>query len=158
MVIGNTKGRFLSTHIDEAGRWVAISLKRTQLPPITVISTYQVVNVDPTTVGDSTYANQLAGYYTSQHREDPHKLRKHHSDDLLTYVKTLQTNGNSIILAGDFNESLGNDPSGMSRLVVDCNLIDPYSECHGSVPFTTYQRGQKVLDYMLVTQDLLGSI
>ena len=50
MVIGNTKGRILSTHIDPAGRWVALSLKRMQLPPITVISTYQVVDVDPTTV------------------------------------------------------------------------------------------------------------
>ena len=133
-------------------------MKRTQLPPVMVISTYQVVDVDPTKVGDSTYANQLAGYYTSQDCEDPHRLRKHHSDDLLTYMKNLQTNGHSIILAGDLNESLGDDPAGMSRLVVECHLIDPYSDRHGSTQFTTYQRGQKVLDYILVTRDLLGSI
>ena len=46
----------------------------------------------------------------------------------------------------------------MSRLVVDCHLIDPYSDRHGSTQFTTYQQGQKVLDYTLVTRDLLGSI
>ena len=140
------------------GRWVAISLKRIQLPPITVISTYQVVDVDPTTVGDSTYANQLAGCYTSQHQDNPHWLRKHHFDDLLACVKTLQTNGNSLILGGDFNELLGDNPAGMLRLVVDCHLIDPYSDKHGSTQFTTYQWGQKVLDYTLVSQDLLGSI
>ena len=119
MAVGNCKGRILSTHIDEAGRWVAISLKRTQLPPITVISTYQVVDVDPTTVGDSTYANQLAGYCTSQNRDDPHRLQKHHSNDLLTYVKMLPTTGHSIILAGNFNEYLGNDLTGTSCIVVE---------------------------------------
>ena len=119
---------------------------------------YQVVDLDPTKVGDSTYANQLAGYYTSQNRDDPHRLRKHHSDDLLSYMKTLQTTGHSIILAGDFNGSLGDDPAGMSRIVVECYMIDPNSERHGSSQFTTYQRGQKVLDYMLVTPNLMGSI
>ena len=66
MVIGNSKGRILSTHSDHAGRWVSISMNWTMLSPITFISTYQVVDVDPTMVRDSTYANQLAGYYTSQ--------------------------------------------------------------------------------------------
>ena len=83
MVIGPSKGRILSTYKDPARRWVSLSFKRTQMSPVTVISTYHVVDVDPTTVGDSTYANQLAGYYTSQNRVDPHRLRKHHSDNLL---------------------------------------------------------------------------
>ena len=98
-----------------------------------------MVDVDPTTVGDSTYANQLAGYYTSQHWADPHRLRKHHSDDLLAYVKTLQANSHSIILAGDFNKSLGDNPAGMLRLVVECHLIDPYSDKHRSNQFTAYR-------------------
>ena len=157
MVIGNSKGRVLSTFSDKAGWWVSITLNWSQLPPLTLISTYQVVDVDPTKVGDSTYANQLAGFYSSQNREDPHCLRKHHSADLLTYMKTPQTTGRSIILAGDFNESLGDDPAGISWIVVECNLIDPISDRHGSPQFTTYQRGQKVLDYMLVTPDLLAS-
>ena len=53
MVLGNSKGCILSTHADAAGRWVSMTLKQTQLPPVTVISTYQVVDVDPKTVGDS---------------------------------------------------------------------------------------------------------
>ena len=72
MVIGPSKGRILSMHKDPAGRWVSITLKRTQLAPVTVVSTYQVVDVNPTMVGDSTYANQLAGYYTADNRLEPH--------------------------------------------------------------------------------------
>ena len=158
MVIGPCKGRIRCTNQDIAGRWVSISFNRTQMPPVTVICTYQVVGVDPTRVGDSTYANQLAGFYTSQKRAEPHRLRKHHSDDLLHYVKGLQTGGHSIVLAGDFNESLGDDPDGMSQLVSECQLFDLIADKHGPMQFTTYQRGQKVLDYMLVTQDLLGSV
>ena len=66
MVIGNSKGRVLSTFTDEAGWWESVTLNQTQLPPLTLISTYQVVDVDPTNVGDFTYANQLAGFYSSQ--------------------------------------------------------------------------------------------
>ena len=72
LVIGPTKGWILSTYKDPAGQWVSISFKRTQLAPVTVISTYQVVDVDPTSVGHSTYANHLAGYYTSEIRVEPH--------------------------------------------------------------------------------------
>ena len=92
MVLGNSKGRILSTHADATGRWVSMTLKQTQLQPVTVISTYQVVDVDPKTVGNSTYANQLAAYYTSQNRDHPHQLRKHHSADLLGYAQNLQAN------------------------------------------------------------------
>ena len=139
MVIGQCKGRILSKYKDPAGRWVSISFKRTQMSPVTVISTYQVVNVDPTTVGDSTYANQLAGYYTLQNQVDPHRLRKHHSDDLLQYVRSLQACGQSIVLAGDLNESLGDDPDGMLRLVSECQLFDAIADKHGPLHSTTYQ-------------------
>ena len=46
----------------------------------------------------------------------------------------------------------------MSHLVSECQLVDAIADRHGSLQFTTYQRGQHVLDYILVTQDLLGSI
>ena len=104
-----------------------------------------MVNVDPTAVGDTTYANQLAGHYTATNRPNPHCLRKHHSDDLLQYVKTLQAKGQSLVLAGDLNESLGDDPDGMSLLVSECSLFDAISDRHGPMQFTTYQQDQKFL-------------
>ena len=158
MVIGPSKGRIRSMHKDPAGRWVSVTFNRTRSAPITVISTYQVVDVDPTAVGDSKYANQLAGFYTADKRHQPHRLRKHHSDDLTTFVKDLQRDGHSVLLAGDFNESLGEELTGMSSLASECQLIDAVVDWHGPMQFTTYQRGQKVLDYILVSQDLLGSI
>ena len=40
----------------------------------------------------------------------------------------------------------------------ECQLFDAVANRHGPLQFTSYQRGQKVLGYMLVTRDLLGSI
>ena len=109
-------------------------------------------------VGNSNYANQLAGYYMLQHRVDPHCLQKHHSDDLPQYAKSLQVNSHSIVLAGDLHKVLGDDPDGMSQLVSQCQLFDAITDTHSPLQFATYQRGQKVFDYTLVTQDLIDSI
>jgi hypothetical protein len=46
----------------------------------------------------------------------------------------------------------------MSRLVSDCGLFDVVADRHGQVGFSTYQRGTKVLDYCLMTQDLIDCV
>jgi hypothetical protein len=158
MAIGPTKGRIASTYSDDAGRWVAITLLRQHRPNLTCICTYQVVDVNPTTVGEGTYANQLLGYYKMQNRTHPRDLRKHHSNDLLLFVKQCQREGHSVLVAGDFNETLGDAFGGMSRLVSDCGLFDVVADRHGQVGFSTYQRGTKVLDYCLMTQDLIDCV
>ena len=45
MVIGPSKGRIGSMHQDPVGRWVSITFNQTRLAPITMISTYKVVDV-----------------------------------------------------------------------------------------------------------------
>ena len=44
------------------------------------------------------------------------------------------------------------------RLVSDCHLVDPILHKHGFQTFTTYQRGSRVLNYILVDPDLLPII
>ena len=47
LTMGDTKGRILENGQDPLGRWVYTKFRRNTGPPITVIATYQVVDVDP---------------------------------------------------------------------------------------------------------------
>jgi len=122
MVVGSARGRYLETTEDEIGRWISIKFQRVNLPALTVICTYQVIDVDPANTGETTYAASLYASYQRRNRQHPDNLRKHHSDDLVDHVKQCQQNGEAIILAGDFNETIGEDPGGMSRLCGECDL------------------------------------
>ena len=155
---GPTRGRILERGQDPLGRWVYIKLRRNQGPPLVIIVTYQVVHTDPTKSGPTTYATQLYAQYLAQDRPQPHKLRYHHSEDFVHLVKQFQSRGELVIVAGDLNEVLGSSNSGMTRLFHDCRLVDPIMYRHGHNDFTTYQRGSKVLDYILVDPALLPLI
>ena len=158
LIHGGTKGRILQSGNDPLGRWSYTTLRRNSGPPITVIVTYQVVDVDPKHAGPTTYATQLFSVYLQEGRHHPEKLRYHHASDLLTFVKQCQERGEWIILAGDMNEVIGLDTRGMSKLLGECGLLDACLERHGLTDFTTYQRGNRVIDYILVDRNVMQSI
>ena len=54
------------------------------------------------------------------------------------------------------NEVLGVAAGGLTRLHTECNLINAYTVRHGITEFSTYQRGSKVIDYILMDQNVLG--
>ena len=58
MVIGATKGRIAETYQDPAGRWVSVTFRRYQMSNVTIVSTYQVVDVDPETAGPKHLCNE----------------------------------------------------------------------------------------------------
>ena len=49
IAIGQVKGRVMATSKDKFGRWVSMTFRRQNDAPMTIICTYQVVDVDPTT-------------------------------------------------------------------------------------------------------------
>lgn len=157
MTIGPVTGRVMNTHKDEFGRWVSITMRRRQEAPLTLVCTYQVVDVDPTSVGTETYAAQLLASYTLAGKHQPERLRHHHSTDLVAHVKERQTKGEAIMVLGDFNEVMGEFNNGLTRLITECNLVDVVANKHLAAGFTTYQRGTRVLDYCLMDQALLGA-
>ena len=53
------------------------------------------------------------------------------------------------------NEVLGVTTAGMTQLHTKCNLRDAVLEQHGVTEFTTYQWGAKVIDYILVTHNVM---
>jgi hypothetical protein len=62
-------------------------LMRHRRPNVTLISTYKVVDSGhPKDAGTNTNANHLYAFYIKQGRHNPHKLQKHHSDDLVKYM------------------------------------------------------------------------
>ena len=159
MVRGPMKGAIQSTHKDKYGRWVSHTFKRVGQGPVTIITTYQAVNTAPKSAGPTTYITQLYSQYYEEGRSDPHKIRQHHATDLTRYIQNLQTQQHSIVLAGDFNEALADaEGRGMSYLCNQCSLVDPILNKFGITEFTTYNRGTKVIDYILISQDLLGAV
>ena len=158
LIQGSQRGRILDRGTDPLGRWTYTKLRRNQGPPITIIVTYQVVDVDPMHSGPTTYATQLYAQYVQQDWPFPHKLRYHHTEDLVKLIQIFQQQGELIILAGDLNEELGLHTAGMTRLLQDCHLVDPIRHMHGHHTFSTYQRGTKVLDYILVDPSILSHV
>ena len=62
------------------------------------------------------------------------------------------------MVAGDFNEVLGETTRGLTRLHSECGLADAVLEKHGDTNFTTYQRGKSVIDYILVDDNVFRCI
>ena len=155
---GGLKGRLLASGSDYLGRWIYLTLRRNIGPPVTVITTYQVVDTDPRRAGPTTYATQLYASYISEQRQHPEKLRYHHAQDLVDFMQTCHTKGEWVIVAGDFNEVMGATTQGLTRLHSECSLIDAVLDKHGETDFTTYQRGQSVIDYNLVDRNIFRCI
>ena len=53
------------------------------------------------------------------------------------------------------NEVLGLQTGGLTSLHTECGLVDVCLQKHGVHEFTTYQRGTKIIDYILVDRNIL---
>ena len=85
--------------------------------------------------------------------------RKAFMRDLKNSIRTAQEEGDSIILCGDFNETMLEANSGIATLAEECNLVDLFSVRLGDAQTpTTYQRGRKRLDFVLMSSDLLQTV
>ena len=155
---GGIKGRIVESGTDSHGRWAYTKYRRNIGPPITVIVTYQVVDTDPRRSGPTTYATQLYAAYIGENRYRPERLRHHHAHDLVAFVKSCQSKGESVIIAGDFNEVMGETDRGLTKLHSECSLIDAVLDKHGATEFTTYQRGQSIIDYIMVDPHIYSCI
>lgn len=65
-----------------------------------------------------------------QGRLNPQRVRHHHATDLLTFVKECQTKGELAVVVGDFNEVIGLDLTGLTRLCSECGLKDTMRSIH----------------------------
>jgi exonuclease III len=153
-VTGSLVGRIKSHSADKYGRWIQVDLLGRSGRIISVICAYQVVQEvgrhgDQTTFSQQVRMMRLEGHL----KPDP---RRQFIIDMKSLVKTLHENGNDIILMGDFNESIGANPSGTSSLMTEGELSDNFCHRHGlGQEQPTYARGTTRVDYILTSSRLL---
>ena len=158
LAFGKTSGRLQSVGRDEFGRWAYMRFHGTSGTCITLIATYQVCQGNPKQAGPTTAITQQYSCMDRAGRLNPHRLRYHHSRDLCKLVQDFQTQGDLICVGGDFNETIGRDNSGLTRLCSEAGLVDPIIQRHGQTNFSTYFRGSSCIDYILVSPPLVHAI
>ena len=136
-----------------------LNLNQSNSSILSIISCYQVCKDTIKTSGLKTaYSQQWSLLQDSGVlHTDPRRQFIKHLDKLLY---KLTSSGNGIVLAGDFNISIGDNHEGLDRLLVKYNLVDTVTYCHGShyddVP--TFSRGSKRINYIFVSSNMTTSI
>ena len=146
---------------DRMGRWTAIQFSGSEGQYLTFIMAYQVGKI--TKQGTNTAAAQQRASIIEEstaldilERLSP---RQAFIRDLQQYIKASQQAGDAIILSGDFNETMSERQSGMATLAATCGLVDIFRLRLGTnTSPTTYQRGRKRLDYVLLSPSLIPAV
>ena len=139
---------------DAMGRWSYIHLKRHNLPPVTIISIYQVCT-SPTNEIGSTAWHQQRRALDQANRSHIHP-RAAFIDDLIMFISSLQRDNHDIIVGGDWNDYLSAPNSSVLRLCTTLNLADPWLQFFPHKPnFATHERGQHRIDSVYVSHNLL---
>jgi exonuclease III len=126
---------------------------------------YQVCDQLVAATGDTTACKQQHVILNEQHRlltaangkVYPHP-RQGLITDLTTQLREWRSAGLEILLSGDLNEILGENPSEFAKITTEFNLTDIYRHRHGLDKPATYQRGHRRFDYILCTSELLPAV
>ena len=158
----NSITAFIKKHTrDRMGRWSSVSISSEKGKNIRIISAYQVCrNTRPG--ANTAAAHQQAQIIIETAQTDTESRitpREAFIQDLQAFIQQLQSEGEAIVLVGDFNEGITDPDSGLDRLATSCELADLFSVRLGSpmIP-ATYQRGTKRLDYVLMSPELLPHV
>jgi hypothetical protein len=156
-IAGSLVGRIRDTITDPYGRWCGYTLIGRDTKEIMIITAYNVTQYKNAKVGEDTLFNQQVALYKLNNIREPDP-RKIFIEDLTELVKKARKEDKDIILTGDFNELVGDDPNGMAKVLAAGNLTDAHEQQHGTVNISTYTRGSKRLDYVFVTPRLVDHI
>ena len=140
---------------DKYGRWCGFVLLGKDNREILVLTAYNVPQDTP--AGDDTLHAQQTSLYLLDGEVDPNP-RKNFIRDLLTVITTAKEEHQDIILMGDFNEVVGDDPKMMAKILVAGNLTDVHAHKHGHANIATYIRGRRRVDYCFVSPRLLEHV
>ena len=153
---GNITGRVIKQYADPGGRWSSQTFQGGSGHRVTIASVYQVVT-DVATPGSTTSAAQQACMLLQS--QDPLRSpRAAFRRDLRAYLQKCQDEGEGLLVMGDFNEAIGNDPEGVVRIITDLGLVDIMSARHAKELPTTYARGRKCLDYAFASSAIADAV
>jgi hypothetical protein len=149
LMVDSLMGRVVHQDRDSWGRWVVQQFTGKGDRRISIFSVYQPVD-KTARPGTITVAAQQASLLRLSQDSVLNPRTAFHRD-LLKVLHEYMGKGCLLIVIGDFNESLGSDLDGMSKIASQLGLIDLMSSRHSSKPPATYVRGTKRLDYALAS-------
>lgn len=154
VVVNEIVHSVITSQADELGRWCQITIATKHGQPITLYNVYNTINNTVARARPSTIWMQqwkllrLAGILNPN-------PRKQFIIDLSKQIEHAYNSQHRICIIGDINETLGENPALMSSICVKYHLHDAFSQVHPDMPaFTTYIRGSKRIDYMLISNDM----
>jgi exonuclease III len=153
-------GRIHSAGTDKWGRWTHHSLLGHNGRKLIVISAYQPIAMTHENRGSYTVAAQQRCLLL-QSNDPIDNPRRAFRRDLKVFISTQleRQSETDILLLGDFNERLGEDPNGLSNITAHFQLVDILTTRHPTCESpATYARGHKRLDYALGTHRVAASI
>ena len=157
-VVGTSSHRVTSTQRDPLGRWCSATLTGRGNKQIRVYSVYQCVHANIKNAGEYTYFAQLWHLLRSPEVTSPNP-REQLIRDLQTELTAAKRAKIDLIIMGDFNETLGTNPNLMASICANTELAEAIDHLHPSAEhIPTYIRGQRRLDYCLMSHSLLPSI
>ena len=123
---------------------------------ILILTAYNVPQDTP--AGDDTLHAQQTSQYLINKIDNPHP-RKLFIKDLLTLIKEAVNDDQDIILMGDFNEIIGEDPRMMAQVLTAGRLTDIHANCHGNkTNIATYIQGKRRVDYCFASPRLMDHV
>jgi hypothetical protein len=158
-ILGNGVARVKKTGSDDLGRWIYIKLAGKDGRVITIVTVYQICNQPTTGLNRDkcpAHAQQLS-LLIQCHKQDPSPI-KHFRKDLHQFLQSCTKKNELLMLYGDFNEVLGSQSNGVSKLARDFDLVDVMHAFHQIPGPATYARGRDRLDYILASPDVYHSI
>ena len=150
LTTGSITGRVRKYHRDKWGRWVGQQFSGKHSSTVMIISAYQPVD-KRTKEGTNSVASQHRSLLlqAGDTIDNPIVVFRR---DLLQQLQAYHQEGIEFLLVGDFNESYGSDPDGMSSIAGTLGLTNILSHQHPSMQApVTYARGAKCIDYALGT-------
>ena len=159
LVLNEWTGRIFGNEQDPSGlgRWTTTKMSGRRHKKIAIISSYQVCHTSIHQCGITTCYAQQWHLLRSNGIEFPDP-RRQFWQDITQHIRLLQNGGFQIILCGDFNTSIDGPKSALANLCESCHLVDPVSYLHDTKQTSSYSRGSTIIDYCLVSLDILPCV
>ncbi len=148
LAVGSLTGRIIKQIRDKWGRLVCQEFRGCGERKVVIISAYQPVLNNSKTTDKITIVTQQKSLLLQENDETSHP-RTAFRRDLSACLASNKRKAVEILLVSNFNEVLGTDPDGMTKITSDHGLIDLMASRHSSIPPATYARGSKRLDFFM---------
>jgi hypothetical protein len=153
-VLGQWTQHVTTTSRNDLGRWVSATLSGSDGTHATIYSCYNVVNTTIANVGPSTVFAQQYQLLRLAGNPQSNPCRQF-AEDLETEEAARRRNHEELIICGDFNERLGDDPNLISTVCATCDFFDVHDRRLGDVAqVPTYIHGSTKLDHVFTSLGL----